>query len=357
MPRGLFLKFFKKKKIFFRRRGHDRLCSAGQVASSRVLGASREGGRRGGPPGPGGPRSVCRRGRAGRRAVVAAAGAGPAVGGARPPRAAAIRAKRRPPTRSSRRSKTRPPASGPAAEAWPTSIVSGGPQALLFGRSPHDRPPLADRGMQVARCSSPAKTKYRKQQRGRRGRPLEGTAAREFRRLRPQGSRMRPGHEPSDRSRPIAMTCKIAPQQGVDQRISDKPVSQKPAETRMGSGRGAPEHRVAVVKPGESCSSSPASEPLAKEAMRLAGGEAADQDEVREAGGVILESERLRELSDDESASGSPSSERSCSTCASRMRRGRSRTRRACKHTKREIARILTVQDERELGTGEYEYV
>lgn len=30
----------------------------------------------------------------------------------------------------------------------------------------------------------------------------------------------------------------------------DKPISQKPAETRMGSGKGAPEYWVAVVKPG-----------------------------------------------------------------------------------------------------------
>jgi large subunit ribosomal protein L16 len=30
----------------------------------------------------------------------------------------------------------------------------------------------------------------------------------------------------------------------------DKPVSAKPAETRMGSGKGAPDHWVAVVKPG-----------------------------------------------------------------------------------------------------------
>ena len=30
----------------------------------------------------------------------------------------------------------------------------------------------------------------------------------------------------------------------------DKPVTQKPAETRMGSGKGNPEHWVAVVKPG-----------------------------------------------------------------------------------------------------------
>ena len=30
----------------------------------------------------------------------------------------------------------------------------------------------------------------------------------------------------------------------------DKPVTQKPAETRMGSGKGSPEHWVAVIKPG-----------------------------------------------------------------------------------------------------------
>ena len=32
----------------------------------------------------------------------------------------------------------------------------------------------------------------------------------------------------------------------------DKPITQKPAETRMGSGKGAPEYWVAVVKPGQS---------------------------------------------------------------------------------------------------------
>jgi large subunit ribosomal protein L16 len=36
----------------------------------------------------------------------------------------------------------------------------------------------------------------------------------------------------------------------------DKPVTKKPAETRMGSGKGNPELWVAVVKPGGSCSSS-----------------------------------------------------------------------------------------------------
>ena len=52
----------------------------------------------------------------------------------------------------------------------------------------------------------------------------------------------------------------------------DKPVTQKPAETRMGSGKGNPEGWVAVVKPGRVMFElAGVSEPLAREAMRLAG--------------------------------------------------------------------------------------
>lgn len=52
----------------------------------------------------------------------------------------------------------------------------------------------------------------------------------------------------------------------------DKPVTQKPAETRMGSGKGNPEHWVAVVKPGRIMFElSGVSEAIAREAMRLAG--------------------------------------------------------------------------------------
>lgn len=51
----------------------------------------------------------------------------------------------------------------------------------------------------------------------------------------------------------------------------DKPVTEKPAETRMGSGKGSPEYWVAVVKPGRIMFEiSGVSEELAKEAMRLA---------------------------------------------------------------------------------------
>ena len=52
----------------------------------------------------------------------------------------------------------------------------------------------------------------------------------------------------------------------------DKPVSQKPLETRMGSGKGPPERYVAVVKPGRVMFElAGVPEPLAKEALRLAG--------------------------------------------------------------------------------------
>lgn len=52
----------------------------------------------------------------------------------------------------------------------------------------------------------------------------------------------------------------------------DKPVSKKPAETRMGSGKGSPEYWVAVVKPGRILfEMSEVSEEDAREAIRLAG--------------------------------------------------------------------------------------
>lgn len=51
----------------------------------------------------------------------------------------------------------------------------------------------------------------------------------------------------------------------------DKPVTQKPAETRMGSGKGSPEYWVAVVKPGRVLfEMAGVPEETAREAMRLA---------------------------------------------------------------------------------------
>ena len=51
----------------------------------------------------------------------------------------------------------------------------------------------------------------------------------------------------------------------------DKPITEKPAETRMGSGKGSPEYWVAVVKPGRVLfEMDGVNEEVAKEAMRLA---------------------------------------------------------------------------------------
>ena len=51
----------------------------------------------------------------------------------------------------------------------------------------------------------------------------------------------------------------------------DKPITEKPAETRMGSGKGSPEYWVAVVKPGRVMFEiAGVAEDVAREAMRLA---------------------------------------------------------------------------------------
>lgn len=51
----------------------------------------------------------------------------------------------------------------------------------------------------------------------------------------------------------------------------DKPITKKPAETRMGKGKGAPDHYVAVIKPGHVIFElAGVPEEMAKEAMRLA---------------------------------------------------------------------------------------
>ena len=53
--------------------------------------------------------------------------------------------------------------------------------------------------------------------------------------------------------------------------VPDKPITEKPAETRMGSGKGSPEYWVAVVKPGRVLfEMDGVTEELAREAMRLA---------------------------------------------------------------------------------------
>ncbi len=71
----------------------------------------------------------------------------------------------------------------------------------------------------------------------------------------------------------------------------DKPVTQKPAETRMGKGKGSPEHWVAVIKPGRVMFElAGVPEPLAREAMRLAGQKLAVKTKVVKREAELFES-------------------------------------------------------------------
>ena len=119
----------------------------------------------------------------------------------------------------------------------------------------------------------PRKVKHRKTQRGRRKGPSKGGTEVVFGEYGIQA--LEPGWITARQieAARIAMTRHI--KRGGKVWINvfpDKSFTQKPAETRMGSGKGSPEHWVAVVKPGRVMFElARVSEPLAREAMRLAG--------------------------------------------------------------------------------------
>ena len=118
----------------------------------------------------------------------------------------------------------------------------------------------------------PKRVKYRRQQRGRlKGKAMRGNKVN-------QGQYGLQALEPAwitsnqiEAAR-IALTRYIKRGGQVWIKIfPDKPVTEKPAETRMGSGKGSPEYWVAVVKPGRGLIEiDGVSEENAREAMRLA---------------------------------------------------------------------------------------
>ena len=70
----------------------------------------------------------------------------------------------------------------------------------------------------------------------------------------------------------------------------DKPYTKKPAETRMGSGKGSPEGWVAVIKPGRVMFElAGVPEPLAREALRLAGAKLSVKTKVVKREGDLFE--------------------------------------------------------------------
>jgi len=118
----------------------------------------------------------------------------------------------------------------------------------------------------------PKKTKHRKQHRGRMTGAAKGGTTVSFGEYGIQA--LEPGWVTARQieAARIAMTRHV--KRGGKVWISvfpDKPVTQKPAETRMGSGKGNPERWVAVVKPGRVMFElAGVDEELAKEAMNRA---------------------------------------------------------------------------------------
>ena len=116
----------------------------------------------------------------------------------------------------------------------------------------------------------PKRVKYRKQQRGR----MKGKALRVHMTTanKPASSGTSWITNTQIEAARIAMTRHIRRGGKVWIKIfPDKPVTARPAETRMGKGKGAPEYWVAVVKPGRVLFEiAGVSEDLAREAMRLA---------------------------------------------------------------------------------------
>ena len=119
----------------------------------------------------------------------------------------------------------------------------------------------------------PRKTKFRKQHRGRRSGLAKGETSVQSGDFGLKALEAAWVTNRQIEAARIAMTRKIKRGGKVWINIfPDKPITSKPAETRMGSGKGSPEGWVAVVKPGRVMFElSGVPEPLAREAMRLAG--------------------------------------------------------------------------------------
>lgn len=119
----------------------------------------------------------------------------------------------------------------------------------------------------------PKKVKYRKQQRGRRKGKAKGGFEIDF------GEYGLQALEPAWLTARQIEAARVAITRFLKRGgklwirvFPDKPVSAKPAETRMGKGKGAPEFWVAVVKPGRMLFElEGVTSEQAKEAMRLAG--------------------------------------------------------------------------------------
>ena len=134
----------------------------------------------------------------------------------------------------------------------------------------------------------------------------------------------------------------------------DKPATKKPAETRMGSGKGAPDHWVAVVKPGRILfEMAGVDHESAVEAMRLASHKlpvatrVVVRDNVTEA---AMDIDKVRALSDTELEWRCEDAKQDLWQARFALSTRQLKDYSTIPQTRRTIARILTVQRERKLG-------
>ena len=121
---------------------------------------------------------------------------------------------------------------------------------------------------------SPKKVKYRKKQKGRmRGKSILRGGTLSFGDFGLQALECGVMTAQQIEAARVAITRHVKRSGKIWIRVfPDKPITKKPAETRMGKGKGAPEAWVAVIKPGRILyEMEGVSEPVAEEAFRLAG--------------------------------------------------------------------------------------
>ena len=124
----------------------------------------------------------------------------------------------------------------------------------------------------------------------------------------------------------------------------DKPITKKPAETRMGKGKGNPEDWVAVVKPGRILYEMEGVRPeVAKEAFRLASHKLSGADALRAAGGVLMKASELSQLTADELRSKAQEVRAELWSARMKHETGQLENTAKLRSLRRDIARVETV--------------
>ncbi len=139
----------------------------------------------------------------------------------------------------------------------------------------------------------------------------------------------------------------------------DKPITKKPAETRMGKGKGAPEGWVAVVKPGRVLFEMEGVEREDRaRGYKACGAEAADQDQIHHAqrsgrGRAGMKADDLRELSDDDLSGKLDELKESIFRMRFKLSLGNTDVVKQLREQRRDLARVKTLLRQREMAAAE----